>query len=90
MQIMSTMQVTPGQSVMRIAVTTAHGEKIVLTIDLRLEERHEPAFRGFATSKRWAISSVSGEPWAALEALSEPTRDYGPESVTKRQLLALG
>jgi hypothetical protein len=60
MQLLSSMQLAPGECLQRCAVTAASGERMVLLFRLHLEERHQPSYR-YAPGRRAACTA----PWLA-------------------------
>ena len=45
LQLLSSMQLAPGECLQRCAVTAASGERMILMFRVQLEERHHPSYR---------------------------------------------
>ncbi|CAL8467612.1 g7150 [Coccomyxa elongata] len=89
-QLLSSMELAPGEFIQRCEVKTTTGEHMILAFRLCLEERYQPSYRGFTTGKCWVLRTIKGEP-AAEEGMcpTEPDPRWGPESIVCGQLEAL-
>ena len=62
LQLLSSMELAPGEFIQRCHVTTTTGEQMILAFRLCLEERYQPSYRGFTTGKPRVLPSLSSPP----------------------------
>ena len=85
---LSSLTLTPGETIQRAMVVGHTGEEVVLMWRFRVEEALIPQYKSIGVAERWCLSSITGEP--ACDTLpSDPSPAVPPEAVVGAQLEAL-